>query len=334
MRRLTDSRFKERLRLLHGSTISAVDMYAGMFVKIGFTCDKGHDFKTTPTSILKTVYGCPACWDAKRSSAHSKSIDLLVSQVRSVQGESIRPVGEYVGNKKKMEWECDKGHRFMATPATILIGSKCQQCIGRLVNNHEQYIVELERRFAGKVRPLERYINSATKISHRCSNGHEFMTSPNYILSSLLGGCAACAGMKKRDNAEYDEKVRAIHDSRVVRIGDYVNNNTPIKHTCDSLHEWIASPASIISQESGCPICADYGFKLNLPASLYYLRVIEKSTCDHYFKIGVTNRDVVLQVKQMEREGCTVEIVKIFWYEVGARSRGITRSICLLIAIF
>ena len=322
MKRLTNAEFLSRLLIARAGRVTAVEPYVHMFSEIGFVCDKGHSFKTTPASMLKSYvkYGCPECGCLSAHLSQTKTQSQLIEDVKAIHGVSIWPTGIYSGRNNKILWECENGHQFMATPATILMGSKCQQCIGRAVNNHEQYIAEIQRRFRGRVWPTVQYVNSATKISHQCGKGHDFVISPNQVLDSVFGGCAACAGMKKRDNEGYDQQVEAAHGGRVIRVGDYINGKTPITHRCDKGHEWKASPTSILWQETACPECAHYGFKANIPAFLYYLRIIERTIGNHYFKIGITNRSVSDRVKQMVCDGVVIEVINSRRFSTGSEA--------------
>ncbi len=71
-------------------------------------------------------------------------------------------------------------------------------------------------------------------------------------------------------------------------------------------------------QEARVPsFCADYGFNPDKPGALYYLRIIVNATGHHYFKIGITNRGVNSRIRQMLREGISLEIINSVSFLIG-----------------
>lgn len=138
---------------------------------------------------------------------------------------------------------------------------------------YESKLLEKELDFI----PLEKYINSNTPILHECIEGHQWKVVPRSILSGQ--GCPRCNGGIALTHEEYTSRI----NFKVLE--PYINSHTLITHQCDKGHSWKASPNNIL-RGRGCPYCSKHGFKLDIPAILYYIKIGE------YYKVGVTNRTV------------------------------------------
>ncbi|MCM1142786.1 MAG: hypothetical protein NC453_29820, partial [Muribaculum sp.] len=122
---------------------------------------------------------------------------------------------------------------------------------------HNEYVAELAVKNPN-VEIVEKYINSKTKILHRCLiHNIEWKTSPNVALQGC--GCKECHNEKLRNthqktHEEYAIEL-AIKNSNIEVIEKYAGVNTKIMHHC-LIHdiEWKTSPASAL-QGSGCPKC-------------------------------------------------------------------------------
>lgn len=121
---------------------------------------------------------------------------------------------------------------------------------------HEEYVEELKVKNP-TVEVIGKYVDSHTKIMHKCLNdgcGYEWEAAPNNIIRGR--GCPKCNGKINRTNEDYINQVSLIHPNIIV-LGTYKNNITPILHKC-IVHnfEWDAYPCNILSGH-GCPKCRD-----------------------------------------------------------------------------
>lgn len=116
----------------------------------------------------------------------------------------------------------------------------------------------IDNRLLKSNRPITRIgsvVNSATKIKWKCTTcNHEWDTTPNSVLN-LNSGCPHCAGNTKLTESDIDDRI----DGRgIVRVGSYVNYDTPIKWQCTNcFHAWNASPNNVL-HGTGCPICSEW----------------------------------------------------------------------------
>lgn len=139
---------------------------------------------------------------------------------------------------------------------------------------HEEYVAEL----AGinpNIEVVGEYVNSKTKIIHRCKiDGYEWRVAPVCILRGQ--GCPRCAGNERYGHEEYVKRVSIINPNIEV-VGTYINNATPILHRCRlDGNEWIVKPNSIL-QGHGCPICGLISSgNMKRKTHLRYVQEVEK----------------------------------------------------------
>ena len=98
--------------------------------------------------------------------------------------------------------------------------------------------------------PIEDYIDSKTKIKHKCKQGHIYLQSPSKHLRGQ--GCTKCNGKYHRTHEDYYNECK--EKGYDLPIEKYVNNYTKIKHKCHKGHIYEQTPAKHLKGQS-CPIC-------------------------------------------------------------------------------
>ena len=95
----------------------------------------------------------------------------------------------YTNSKTKLWWECNKGHRWQASPFSVKQRkSWCPICAGNI-----QLGMDEMHRLAkvNKGRCLSsKYVNVKTKLSWECNQGHRFEATPESIRKG--GWCKKC----------------------------------------------------------------------------------------------------------------------------------------------
>lgn len=82
-------------------------------------CAKGHTWKTTPATIKKGSW-CPVCMDTKLS------LQQLHPIAESRGGKLLSQ--KYINSKTPLQWQCSKGHKWMAASNNIKNGTWCGIC--------------------------------------------------------------------------------------------------------------------------------------------------------------------------------------------------------------
>lgn len=160
-------------------------------------CDKHTTLTATSEDIRNgTVKSC-GCLKYEKSKARGKTHEEYVAQVAE-KHPNIEVVGHYVNARTPIEHRCLEescGHIWLSTPDNILSGAGCNQCaIKRRADSrrhtHDQYIARVAQ-INNNIEVVGEYINSNTKITHRCKiDGYEWDIEPFHIISGT--GCPLC----------------------------------------------------------------------------------------------------------------------------------------------
>ena len=108
---------------------------------------------------------------------------------------NIEVIERYIGARIKIFHRCKIcNYEWTATPDKILRGCGCPKCAGNMKLTHEEY-VEKVKDVNPNIEVLGKYINSSTKILHRCKiDGYEWYARPYNILNGR--GCPKCKSSK------------------------------------------------------------------------------------------------------------------------------------------
>lgn len=239
-------------------TVEVVGEYINSKTKIKHHC-LIHDvyWKTTPSRALQGV-GCETCKKKKFRRVRCKTHEKYIEEVNKINPD-IEVIDKYQDAKTPIKHYCKKHNIFWnAFPDNILKGNGCIMCRNEKIGdknrkNHKQYIKELKI-LNPNIIVVEKYVNANTPILHKClKDGYEWYARPGNILSNK--GCPKCAGVIKRSQEEYIEKLSSINPDIDV-LDEYANAHTPILHKCKKHNIiWKTSPASVL-QGCGCIECS------------------------------------------------------------------------------
>lgn len=141
---------------------------------------------------------------------------------------------------------------------------------------HEEYVGELKIKNPN-IEVIEKYVNTHTKILHRCLKDickHEWYASPHDILNGT--GCPKCAGNVKKTHEEFIEEMFDINPFIEI-LSTYINSTTKVECRCladGCEHIWKTKPSHLLDGH-GCPKCAhrNLGKKLTLSNEEFVTRV-------------------------------------------------------------
>lgn len=129
----------------------------------------------------KNIKKCYKCCGQDGIKMSNDDLDNLLLIKKS---EFIR-IGDYVNTNYKICFKCLNCKRVITkSPKSILKGVKCECVViktGRNALTHLEYLKILTDRGIDLI-PLENYINSNTKIKHKCKNGNIFDIKPKHVL--------------------------------------------------------------------------------------------------------------------------------------------------------
>jgi len=110
----------------------------------------------------------------------------------------------------------------------------------------EDYLIKLIDKKI-KVIPLSKYIDSHTKILHKCICGNEWEVSPISVLANNNCGC------NRNKHNTYQDRLDK-KEIKVLPLETYIDASTKILHKCICGNEWHISPNSILAG-STCKNC-------------------------------------------------------------------------------
>jgi hypothetical protein len=112
--------------------------------------------------------------------------------------------GAYQNSKAKLRWRCEVGHIWEADASAIRQGRWCHICAGWVRGTIEEMRQLAEQR--GGHCLSEKYVNSSTKLTWQCSEGHEWRSRPNTIQRG--GWCPECSsGLGERITRAFFEQL-------------------------------------------------------------------------------------------------------------------------------
>ena len=145
----------------------------------------GYEWNPEPNQILH-VSGCPKC-----SGNYKRTQSEYINEIYKIN-QNIEVLGEFDGVYKKIKHKCKNcGYIWNPFPSDILHnGAGCPKCAGHMKRTHDDYIKEVKIKNPN-VEVVGKYINTQTKIIHRCKTcGFEFTAYPYRILEG--SGCPIC----------------------------------------------------------------------------------------------------------------------------------------------
>ena len=234
--------------------IEVVGEYIDAKTKILHRCKMdGHEWYPQPASVLQG-HGCPKCYFRRSAISRMKTHEEYADELYEVN-QNIRPIEQYMGNDIKIKHLClIDGNVWEVSPHMILLGTGCPKCALRSKTmSHEEYVCRLHDT-SPHIVVIGRYVNSDTKILHRCFiDGNEWYARPHQMLNG--SNCPVCDRRNRTKTHDQYVKEVAIFNQNIEVLGTYINNKTEIKCRC-KIDGYIWTPrADSILFDTGCPVC-------------------------------------------------------------------------------
>lgn len=224
-----------------------------------------------------------------------KTHEEYIDEIAKINS-NIEALGTYINCSTKMLHKCKIcGHEWMVTPNHILQKHGCPKCAGNIKKTHDEYVMEVYK-INPKIEVVDKYINSNTKILHRCLiDNYEWMAEPSRIL--LGDGCPVCGGTKKITHEEYVIRMKNANPTIEV-LGKYIYGKIKILHKCKICgHEWMARPDCMLDGYN-CPVCS-HKIIGNPPE---YRNSIWASEFKSYFSKYLTEEQMKMYMPQSSRK--------------------------------
>jgi DNA-directed RNA polymerase subunit RPC12/RpoP len=273
--------------------------------KLTWLCDEEHLYDSTVKNRVRGR-GCPHCFAIRRSAPREAAprpsrrvmvpAFVDVSDLRTLRpdlaGEAVDWDPHLVSVRSTLVrlWRCATcTHEWEASPGARDSGLECPYCSGKRVLPGVTDLATVHPEVAAQALgwdPSTVLATSWKKVAWVCSLGHDWV-SP--IGERLRGyDCPFCKGKRVwpgfNDLATTHPVIASEADgwdpSTVSR-----GHETKVKWRCAKCgYGWSASPNNRTNMQSGCPVCAPYGYSSALPGWLYLLE-----NGEGLLQIGITN---------------------------------------------
>jgi len=235
--------FYKRINELGGKVIGE---YSKDSVRVECKCKNEHECSPIPGNIRQGQGRgmCLICTGQDPETAKQN----FYKRIKELEGEVI---GEYVNARVRVECKCKKGHDCNPLPNSIQQGyGMCKICAGNDSKTAKQNFYNNIKKLGGEV--IGEYVNNNTPVKCKCKNGHDCSPIPGNI-RQVQGMCLICTGQDPETAKQnFYNNIKKLGGEV---IGEYVNNNTPVKCKCKNEHDCNPRPSGVQQGHGMCLIC-------------------------------------------------------------------------------
>ena len=163
----------------------------------------------------------------------------------------------YLNNKMKVQWECEHGHRWHATPDSILnAGRWCPQCAVERRRGTLERMQDHARKRGGKLLSTK-YTSSRAKYLWQCKLGHTWEA----LASSVVNMGTWCPQCGRKQKVPTRRSLQDLQENAASRGGrclatEYCGVHKKVPWECKEGHTWHATPNKVLSGNTWCAVCA------------------------------------------------------------------------------
>lgn len=211
--------------------------------KMQWKCSDGHLFKLNFGLVKDVGYWCKECSIMKRRTGieeYQKVASERGGKCLTTECKSIR---------KKVLWECIKGHQWNATFSHVKHSkSWCPECVGKHVNT----LQDCQKRASdlGGECLSETYV-VGKKTRWRCKEGHEWESK---FTRCSVQWCPYCSG-RHNNNIEVCQEYAKSKGGKCLTT-KYINSQDKMKWECNDGHQWKTGFGGMKCTGSWCMICS------------------------------------------------------------------------------
>lgn len=180
VQKLTLEHAREAAKARGGVCLS--DTYVNTMTHLRWRCHLGHEWTTCLSKIKNCGRWCPDC-------AHRRKLTIDAAHKVATERGGRCLSTEYVNCEALLQWECSKGHTWMASIHNIKNHpSWCPECAGVTKWTIEELeVIAVEN--GGHILSTE-YVNSQTHMEWICQYGHKWSAVSNSIVQGSW--CPIC----------------------------------------------------------------------------------------------------------------------------------------------
>lgn len=275
-KKLTIEEMQELATERGGICLSAT--YINSTSKLRWQCAERHQWEATPHHIKQGEW-CPTCASHHRVDHVRLGIDAMQRLASDRGGRCLSTT--YTNSQAVLIWECAEGHQWRASPDALQQGGWCPFCAN--IHRREALSLTLDEMHhiaedRGGQCLSDRYINNSTPLLWKCAEGHQWEARPSSIKQGSW--CPVCAieqpPARIPGRLEDMQRIAADRGGKCLSIL-YVNNKTKLRWECREGHQWDATPNTIKSKGSWCPVCG--GTAKSTLADMHRIAAERGGTC-------------------------------------------------------
>jgi hypothetical protein len=211
-------------------------------------CAEGHEWTAKPAALRQGSW-CPRCSPRARH-----TLADIQAMAAEHGGECLSTTID--GNRDVLRLRCRVGHVFESNVHHLVRGNWCHQCRQMPRGTLERLQQTVSRRGGSLLE--SQYRGSVARVHVRCGEGHEWLATPQNLLSGHW--CRECWRASKVGRSRPKLGILDMQEVAKRRGGrclsdTYINAVTRLRWQCHDGHEWDAPPA-VIRSGHWCPQCA------------------------------------------------------------------------------
>lgn len=249
--------------------------------KLDLVCAENHEWSTFPNNLIRGFW-CKSCAIKKANQHLKKTLADCSELAKKNNGFCLSK--EYLNANSKLEWQCEKGHKWKATYSGIRNGTWCNICSSERTAEKLRLSIEDCYNTASERNGLclsKTYKNTQTKMLWECKDGHSWEATYANIRKGTW--CKICSqkqtAIKRRTSIDFFKNY-AISKKGKCLSQEYINQKTRLKFECEKGHLWETLGSSMKGGNTWCPICAGtfrITTKVQIEEKLNELRTIAES---------------------------------------------------------
>ena len=125
-------RVTENNKYVRNGDIEICGEYKGLERRLEYICHKCNTVQNPVAASLYNGNGCKRCGKIQSGISQRKTHEQFVEELKQIS-PNITTLGIYVTNNTSIEFMCEQGHVWVASPASILRGCGCPYCSGKRI---------------------------------------------------------------------------------------------------------------------------------------------------------------------------------------------------------
>lgn len=154
----------------------------------------------------------------------------------------------YISSQKPLRVRCGNGHEWDTTRDMIIHNRWCPKCNGNSNEGRREEVIKYIKEKGGQL--VGEYVKSRSKITIRCSEGHEWTVAPYWLTDN--NWCRKCTDREKKTRENF---YQVVENKGGMVNGQYNGVRSILDFTCNQGHYWKAAVQDIL-REQWCANCS------------------------------------------------------------------------------